>query len=101
MLSEAFQTLNHASVNLYVHMMMEAGGKQTFEMPRLAYSKFMSRGGFEKALGELAAHGFIRIEENNAHRKKANVYRFVDEWKNWPGMTALAGVGDGATKTVQ
>lgn len=98
MLSKAFQELNHAAAVVYINMMMEAGPKPTFEMPRHKYEKFISRGGFKKAVAELVARGFIEIEENNAHRKKPNVYRFADGWKNWPGMTTCADAGDGTAK---
>ena len=85
MLSEAFRKLNHAAAVVYINMMMEAGPKPSFEMPRHKYEKFISRGGFKKAVDELVEYGFIEIEENNAHRQKPNIYCFSEGWKNWPG----------------
>ncbi len=35
-----------------------------------------------KYLNELANAGFIEKVENNKHRKKVNVYRFVSKWKD-------------------
>lgn len=73
--------LNHATFRVYVYMKLESGGKSTFTFPRSKYKKFVSAGGFDRAVKELCEAGLIEVVERNANLRKPNVYRFSDAWK--------------------
>lgn len=79
----ATMELNHTSYRVLTYMFLESGGKRIFTFPKTKWKKFISPDGFQKAKKQLIKLGFIKEIENNAHRKKANVYSFNVEWKNY------------------
>lgn len=81
LLSNAVLTLNPAAFRVYVYMLLESGGKPVFEFPRSKFIRIISQGGFQKAVKELTAAGFIELEEQNANIRKPNLYRFSDKWR--------------------
>lgn len=81
MTHSATKKLTHSAWRVYEYMRLESGGKRVFMFPRSKYRDFLSSGGFQSAKKELIKAGFIEEIENNAHRKKANVYGFLTAWK--------------------
>ena len=83
MLHPTTMDLNHTSYRVLTYMFLESKGKREFTFPKSKWRRFISPDGFQKAKKQLIKLGFIEEIENNAHRKKANVYRFKSEWKNY------------------
>lgn len=73
--------LSGNAFRLYVYSLLEAEGKIEFEMPHRKYIKLMTKPTFIKSRDELIEKGFIEVAQNNANLRKANVYRFSDQWK--------------------
>lgn len=66
---------------VYIHMLLESGGKREFTFPRSKYMQISSISAFKNAKEELIDKGFIREKQNNANLRKPNIYEFSDEWK--------------------
>ena len=81
LLNEATLSLSHAAFHLFVYMRLESAGRLEFEMPRAKYTKFLSNGGFQKAIVELEQKGFIEIIQRNGNLRQPNVYKFSSRWK--------------------
>lgn len=79
--SYAFQQLSPSGRYLYLDMWIEAGSKKVFTYPHNKYSAFLSTPTFLKQRDELIKKGFIKITENNANLRKANIYEFIEDWK--------------------
>ena len=57
----AFLALTPAARMTLVYMRLEAAGKQDFRFPLSCYIAFISRSGFQGAVKQLVAHGFIEV----------------------------------------
>ncbi len=64
-------------------MLLESGGKREFTFPRSKYSKLAGHDVFQRAKDELIEKGFIRVKQNNANLRKANIYEFSEAWKTY------------------
>lgn len=78
---KAMQDLPLSAFKLYVYMLLESGGRPTFEFPHAKSKKILSNDGFRKALSALIGAGFVEMEQSNANLRKPNIYRFSDRWK--------------------
>lgn len=75
------ENLSSSAFKVFVCMCMESAGKQEFEFPRSKYKDYMSSATFEKAKQELIDKGYIAEIESNKNLRKANVYKFISDWK--------------------
>lgn len=82
LLDAACMGLSGNAFRLYVYALLEAEGKIEFEMPRHKYINLMTQPTFIKSRDELIKKGFMEVAQNNANLRKANVYRFSDQWKS-------------------
>ena len=73
--------LSSSAFKVFVCMCMESAGKQTFTFPHSKYKDYMALNTFTKAKDELIAKGYIEEVQNNQNLRKANVYKFVSDWK--------------------
>lgn len=83
LLHPAMLSLSDKAKIVYIHMLLEAGGKREFTFPRSKYNRIAGHTVFQNAKEELIQKGFIRIRQNNANLRKANIYEFSEEWKNY------------------
>jgi len=74
----AFRSLTKNAQLLYIAMGLEAKGKTVFKFPFSAYSKLMSKRGFETAKQQLVDSGFITEKR---YRTVPNEYSFCADWK--------------------
>lgn len=81
LLHPAMLKLSDKAQIVYIHMLLEAGGNREFTFPRSKYSPIAGHTAFQKAKEELIRCGFIRVKQNNANLRKANIYEFTDDWK--------------------
>lgn len=79
----AMLSLSDKAQVVYIHMLLESGGKKEFTFPRSKYNSIAGHTAFQNAKEELIQHGFIRVKQNNANLRKANVYEFIEEWKRY------------------
>lgn len=79
----ATMELGDKAFRLYIHMLLEAGGKKEFTFPRSKYKKLAGNTVFQNAKEELLNRGFIKIKQNNANLRKPNIYEFSEEWKHF------------------
>lgn len=77
----AWNKLSPNAVRVYIHMMLESGGKIQFTMPHRVYSQFVSGPAFQRAKAELIEAGFILEEKNGKGTRSDSVYKFCFEWK--------------------
>lgn len=77
----AMNNLSSTAFRVYVHMLLEAGGKREFSFPVRKYKGFTTKPTFMKAKDELIKAGFIVEKQNNSNLRKPNIYAFSDEWK--------------------
>ena len=68
---------------IYIHMLLESGGKKEFTFPRSKYKLIAGNTVFQNVKEELIQHGFIRVKQNNANLRKANIYEFTNDWKRY------------------
>ena len=83
LLHPAMLSLSDKAVRIYTYMLLESGGKKEFTFTRSKYSKLSGHDVFQRAKDELIEKGFIRVKQNNANLRKANIYEFCDEWKRY------------------
>ena len=81
LLHPAMLDLSDKARTIYIYMLLESGGKREFTFPRSKYSKIAGHTVFQNAKDELLQKGFIRVKQNNANLRKANIYEFSDGWK--------------------
>lgn len=81
LLHPAMLSLSDKAQIVYIHMLLEAGGKREFTFPRSKYMTISSISAFKNAKAELISKGFIKEKQNNANLRKANIYEFSDAWK--------------------
>lgn len=79
--SPAYNDMSYVAQILYLKMWKSAGNKKVFQYPYSIYIKYFTKPTFIKAKKELIRHGFIKVVENNANLRKANVYEFIEDWK--------------------
>lgn len=83
MLHPATMGLSDKAARIYNYMLLEAGGKREFTFPRSKYSKLAGNDVFQRAKDELIEKGFIKVKQNNANLRKANIYEFSEAWKTY------------------
>lgn len=74
--------LSDAAYRIFICMMMESGGKETFEFPYSKYQAYAGKHKFLNAKRELITAGFIDEVQNNANLRRPNVYKFSNRWKS-------------------
>ena len=79
--SESFLKLSDKAKTLYLYMLFESGGHMEFKFPWAKAKQICSKESFQRAKAELIEEGFIVEKQNNANRRKANVYAFSTGWK--------------------
>lgn len=83
LLHPAIKSLPPLAFKIYTYMLLESGGKKTFTFPYSRYKDLVSKQGFLLIKAELIERGLIQEVQNNANRRKANIYEFVDDWKRY------------------
>lgn len=83
LLHPAVLKLSDKAMRVYVYMLLESGGKKEFTFPRSKYRKLAGNDAFQRAKDELIEKGLIRVKQNNANLRRANIYEFCDEWKRY------------------
>lgn len=83
MLSPVFhKNLSSGAQMLYLCMAAEAGGKREFKFPNSAFQKYsLPTRSARRWIEELETEGFIKCD-HALYTRTANVYSFVDEWKD-------------------
>ena len=79
----AYLALFPAARMTLIYMRLEAAGRQDFRFPLSCYGAFISRSGFQGAVKQLVAHGFIEVTGHNKNLRKCNDYRFSSAWQRW------------------
>ncbi len=83
LLHPAMLNLSDKAFVIYVHMLLESGGKREFVFPMSKYKALAGKSNFQRAKSELIEKGFIRELQNNANLRKPNIYEFSDAWKRY------------------
>lgn len=83
LLHPAMISLSDKAKTIYIYMLLESGGERDFTFPRSKYNKLAGHSVFQGAKDELIEKGFIKVKQNNANLRKANIYEFSDEWKRY------------------
>lgn len=83
LLSEPFKKLPGNTVKTYLALCMESGGRPTVTLSHAGAAKYgIDDATFDRAISKLKEAGFISCDfDDNPYRYKANVYRFISNWK--------------------
>lgn len=80
-----------AKLYLYLKLKYKGQGDRRFICTYEEIEKALGFGdrSITAAFRDLVEKGFITVEENNRHRRKANVYAFSDAWMFHGGITSV------------
>ena len=95
--SKAFKELSHASVVLYIRMLieyqpkyihgiLESTNSNNIKMPytdKQNTQELMTKRTFFKSIDELIAYGFIKVIKSGYEERICNIYGFNDMWQNY------------------
>lgn len=82
LLSMTFQELNVGAQHLYLCMLMESGGRKSFEFPLTTAKKYgIPSSSFRRYVDELHAANFIDVQ-SGANARMKNLYSFSLAWKS-------------------
>jgi len=79
----AFLALSPAARMTLIFMREKTAGNREFHFPLSSYAAFISRDGFQRAIKQLVALGFVEITGKNKNLRKCNDYRFSSAWTRW------------------
>lgn len=75
-----FTSMKSNSQLLYIRMLDYSNGKQITTYPYKIYKDLISKPTFLECRDELVKNGFIEIVECGKFNRRANKYKFIDDW---------------------
>ncbi|MGF6990063.1 hypothetical protein M2150_001306 [Lachnospiraceae bacterium PM6-15] len=93
--SEAFKSLSHRQVRLYLYMKAQyygalavEGSQDCFYFNRAMWSEkgyglYTNQNSFYEDVKALISKGFIEIGESGRFTRKKNIYKYSDKWATW------------------